>query len=248
MNGSCMRNQFVALQAKQGEHHAVFCFTATGDEVLAIARIDRAGRDAQGDLFGFQRPQIAQHIHQIRDYLQRPDAVLPNSIVIALTSGITITERQDGMVELVFDLSKGPIGAVVDGQQRLSALAPLGNRHFELLVSCLVCESMKELQRQFILINSTRPLPKELIYELLPSVEGLSPALNARRFASALTQRLNFDRSSPLAGQIHLHTNPTGRLSSNALQRVIMNSRGDGALREVFSSGGEPSCFELVAD
>jgi hypothetical protein len=37
-------------------------------------------------------------------------------------------------------------------------------------------------------------------------------------------------------------------LSSNALQRVIMNSRGDGALREVFSSSGESACFELVAD
>jgi DGQHR domain-containing protein len=243
-----MRNRFVALRAKQGEHHGVFCFTATAEEVLAIARIDRAGRDAQGDLFGFQRPQIAQHIQQIRDYLQRRDAVLPNSVVIALTGGITVAEHQGGTVELVFDLSKGPVAAVVDGQQRLSALAPLENRQFELFVSCLVCESVKELQRQFILINSTRPLPKELIYELLPSVEGLSPALNARRFAAALTQRLNFDRSSPLAGQIHLHTNPTGHLSSNALHRVIMNSRSDGALREVFSNGGESACFELVAD
>jgi DGQHR domain-containing protein len=135
-----MRNQFVALRAKQGEHHAVFCFTATAEEVFAIARIDRAGRDAQGDLFGFQRPQIAQHIQQIRDYLQRPDAVLPNSVVVALTSGITVADREDGMAELVFDLSKGPVAAVVDGQQRLSALAPLGNQHFELFVSCLVCE------------------------------------------------------------------------------------------------------------
>ncbi len=243
-----MRNQFVALQAKQGEHHAVYCFTATAEEVLAIAQIDRAGRDAQGDLFGFQRPQIVHHIHQIRDYLQRPDAVLPNSVVIALTSGVAMSGRQNGTVELTFDLSNGPVAAVVDGQQRLSALAPLGDRYFEVFVSCLVCENVKELQRQFILVNSTKPLPKELIYELLPTVDGLSPALNARRFASALTQRLNFDRSSPLAGQIHLHTNPEGRLSSNALQRVIMNSRGDGALREVFSGGGESACYELVAD
>jgi len=243
-----MRNKFVALRAKQGDQHAVFCFAATADEVLAIARIDRAGRDTQGDLFGFQRPQIAHHIHQIRDYLQRPDAVLPNSVVIALTNGITIIERQDEMVELVFDLSKGPVAAVVDGQQRLSALAPLSGRPFQLFVSCLVCENTKELQRQFILINSTKPLPKELIYELLPAVEGLSPTLNARRFASSLTQRLNFDKNSPLVGQIHLHTNPNGRLSSNALQRVIMNSRSDGALREMFSTRGEPACFDLVAD
>jgi DGQHR domain-containing protein len=243
-----MRNQFIALQAKQGEHHAVYCFTATAEEVLSIARINRAGRDEQGELFGFQRPQIVQHIHQIRDYLQRSDAVLPNSVVIALTNGVTRSDRQDGTVQLTFDVSEGPIASVVDGQQRLSALAPLGDRHFEVFVSCLVCEDIKELQHQFILVNSTKPLPKELIYELLPTVEGLSPALDGRRFASALTQRLNFDRNSPLAGQVHLHTNPDGRLSSNALQRVIMNSRGDGALREVFATAGESGCFELVAD
>ncbi len=34
---------------------------------------------------------------------------------------------------------------VVDGQQRLSALAPLSGRPFQLFVSCLVCENTKEL-------------------------------------------------------------------------------------------------------
>ena len=243
-----MRDSFIALQAQQGSAHSVFCFTATAEEVLRIARIDRAGRDQQGDLFGFQRPQIAQHINQIRDYLAREDAVLPNSVVIALTSGVEVAQRADGTRELRFDLSAGPVATVVDGQQRLSALAPLVDRRFEVFVSCLVCEDLNELQRQFILINSTRPLPKELIYELLPSVEGLAPTLGSRAFASEITQKLNFDPGSPLRGQVKLHTNPEGRLSSNALQRVIMNSRSDGALREVFAAGGPQACYETVAD
>jgi DGQHR domain-containing protein len=243
-----MRDRFLGLRAQQGQEHSVFCFTATAAEVLRIARIDRAGRNTQGDLFGFQRPQIAQHIQHIRDYLSRPDAVLPNSVVIALTQGLSVAERGDGAVDLAFDLSGGPIATVVDGQQRLSALAPLSERTFEVFVSCLICKDVNELQRQFILINSTRPLPKELIYELLPSVDGLSPALDARSFASSLTQRLNFDSASPLRGQVRLHTNPNGRLSSNALQKVIMNSRSDGAMREVFASGGEEGCFQLIAD
>jgi DGQHR domain-containing protein len=243
-----MRDRFIALQAQQGSSHSVFCFTATAEEVLRIARIDRAGRDRQGDLFGFQRPQIAQHINQIRDYLGREDAVLPNSVVIALTSGVVVEQRPDGTRELRFDLSAGPVATVVDGQQRLSALAPLSGRRFEVFVSCLVCEDVNELQRQFILINSTRPLPKELIYELLPSVDGLAPVLENRTFASEITQKLNFDPGSPLRGQVKLHTNPEGRLSSNALQRVIMNSRSDGALREVFAAGGGQACYETVAD
>jgi DGQHR domain-containing protein len=243
-----MRDKFIALQAKQGEDHAVFCFAATAQEVLRLARIDRAGRNDQGDLFGFQRPQIAQHIHQIRDYLKRPDAVLPNSVVIALTDGVSASPHSAGGVELAFDLSKGPVATVVDGQQRLSALEPLKERSFEVFVSCLVCKDIKELQRQFILINSTRPLPKELIYELLPNVEGLAPSLSARSFASAVVQRLNFDPASPLRGQVHLHTNPNGRISSNALQKVVINSRSDGSMREVFTSAGEQGAFELVSD
>jgi DGQHR domain-containing protein len=243
-----MREKFAALQAKQGDDHSVYCFTATAQEVLGIARIDRAGRTNQGDLFGFQRPQIAQHIHQIRDYLKRPDAMLPNSVVIALTDGVTVAKREEVGVELSFDVSKGPIATVVDGQQRLSALEPLTDRHFEVFVSCLICKDVKELQRQFILVNSTRPLPKELIYELLPGVEGLAPSLSARSFASAITQRLNFDPSSPLRGQVHLHTNPNGRISSNALQRVVMNSRNDGAMREVMLDTGEQGTFNLIAD
>ena len=42
-----------------------------------IARIERAGRSETGDLFGFQRPQVARHILEIRDYLKLPDSVLP---------------------------------------------------------------------------------------------------------------------------------------------------------------------------
>ncbi len=243
-----MRERFIALQAQQGSAHSVFCFTATAEEIFRIARIDRAGRDSQGDLFGFQRPQIAQHIHQIRDYLAREDAVLPNSVVIALTSGIEVKPGLNGTRELHFDLSAGPIATIVDGQQRLSALVPLVGRRFEVFVSCLLCEDMNELQRQFILINSTRPLPKDLIYELIPSVEGLAPTLEGRAFASQITQKLNFDSGSPLRGQVKLHTNPGGRLSSNALQRVVINSKSDGALREVFAIGGAQKCYETVAD
>jgi len=37
----------------------------------------------------FQRPQIASHICEIKDYLEHDDAVLPNPIVIAFTSGVS---------------------------------------------------------------------------------------------------------------------------------------------------------------
>ena len=48
------------------------------------------------------------------------------------------------------------------------ALSMLEEKDFEVFVSALICKDNDELQKQFILINNTRPLAKELIYELLP--------------------------------------------------------------------------------
>src|SRR5262249_50240461 len=147
------------------------------------------------------------------------------------------------------DLENGPPGLIVDGQQRLSALAPLAEKSFQVFVSGILCQSEEELRRQFILINNTRPLPKELIYELLPGISELPERMSSRSMASALTQRLNFDRDSSLYRQIRLHTNPAGNVASNAIQRVIMTSRSHGALRILSQSpDGDEKCFRLISD
>jgi hypothetical protein len=152
-------------------------------------------------------------------------------------------------VTIEIDVGDGPPGLIVDGQQRLSALAPLSSKSFEVFVSGIVCQNEEELRRQFILINNTRPLPKELIYELLPGIANLPERMSSRSMASALTQRLNFDRSSSLYRQIHLHTNPHGKIASNAIQRVIMVSRSHGALRILAQApDGDDKCFQFMSD
>ena len=240
---------FRALRAKQSDRHDVVVFAASSEEVFQIARIDRAGRNETGDLFGFQRPQVARHILEIRDYLKLPDSVLPNSIVLAFVDGVEIHDRKDGYVEITVDVSAGVPGLIVDGQQRLSALQPLENRGFQVFVSAILCDNDEELRKQFILINNTRPLPKELIYELLPTVNGLPHRLANRSFAAGLTVRLNYEEGSSLKSKIRQHTNPNGVLSSNAIQRVIMNSRTNGAIRDfIREDNGEDRAVDLISD
>jgi len=240
---------FRALRARQSDRHDVVVFAASAEEVFRIARIERAGRSETGDLFGFQRPQIARHILEIRDYLKQPDSVLPNSIVLAFINGVEIRNRGKGYVEIAVDTSAGPPGLIVDGQQRLSALQPLEDRGFQVFVSAILCNDEEELRKQFILINNTRPLPKELIYELLPTVNGLPHRLASRSFAANLTTRLNYEEGSSLAGRIRQHTNPSGVLSSNSIQRVIMNSRSNGAIRDfIREENGEDRAFRLISD
>ena len=47
-------------------------------------------------------------------------------------------------------------------------------------------------------------------------------------------------------GLVKIHTNPTGVFTATALHKVIMNSKSNGALRDVFRSGNSEACLELV--
>jgi hypothetical protein len=124
----------------------------------------------------------------------------------------------------------------------------LTEREFEVFVSILVCKNYEELRRQFVLINSTRPLPKALIYELLPGVTGLPARLTNRSFAASLAERLNFDPSSSLRGMIYQHTNPTGVIRDTAIQKVIMQSSSDGAMREMSPEDQFDRGYHLVTE
>ena len=184
--------KFKGIAARQSNKHTVVSFPALASDVFSVAKIDRAGRTDQGELFGFQRPQVSRHIHEIRDYLSQPDAVLPNSVVLAFVEGVSVEYLEGQICEIEIDIQNGKPGFIVDGQQRLSALEPLNDRKFEVFVSAIICEDEEELRKQFILINNTKPLPKELIYELLPSVEGLPSRLSSRALGSHITTKLNY--------------------------------------------------------
>src|ERR1700733_3591070 len=162
--------QFSAVGAKQASTTRVFTFAARAQEILATCEISRAGRNARGHLFGFQRPQIAAHIQEIKDYLGSESAVLPNAIVVGFLGSVKVKPMGHGIFRLSVSTASGKPGFVVDGQQRLTALAQSHRKDFQIFVSCVLCADQEELRRQFILINNTRPLPKALIYELLPRV------------------------------------------------------------------------------
>ena len=246
--------KFQGVFAQQSDSHTVVSFPAKAKDIFKIAKIDRAGRTEQGELFGFQRPQVSNHILEIRDYLSKSDAVLPNSVVLAFVDNVEVKLLENAFCEFEVTVGEEKPGFVVDGQQRLTALEPLAERDFEVFVSAIICKSEEDLRRQFILINNTRPLPKELIYELLPSVEGLPNRLSSRAFAAHLTSKLNYyrtnsDQTDPFLGEIRQHTNPSGSISSTAVQRIIMNSRSHGALREFASADDhEQKSIELVND
>lgn len=224
--------RFKAIRAKQADGHDVFSFAATPQQILAFAEIERVGRNDDGDLKGFQRHQVAPHIKEIRDYLSREDALLPNAVIVAFIQGAKVRDIGDGIVDVEINIKQSKPGFVVDGQQRLTALAGLDKPKFQVFVSALICKDYNELRQQFVLINNTRPLPKTLIYELLPNVDGLPDRFTSRKFSARVVDRLNFKKGGALYGEIKQHTNPKGILSDTAMQKIVMNSASDGAIRE----------------
>jgi hypothetical protein len=80
-------------------------------------------------------------------------------------------------------------------------------------------------------VNSTKPLPKGLIHELLPETSGELPAKYARRKLPAyVMMRLNTDRDSPFRSLIAMPTAPEGYIKDNSVLRMIENSLYEGAL------------------
>jgi DGQHR domain-containing protein len=240
--------RYQVILASQSPTHKVFVFTARAKDILSFATIDQAARDERGHMRGFQRPQIASHISHIRDYLDTPNAILPNAIVVAFVDGVRIQEKVGGGGQVEISVKAKIPGFVVDGQQRLTALSQLQRDDFDVFVIGLICADVNELRKQFILVNSTRPLPKSLIYELLPEVNGMPANLSARTEAARLIEALNFESDSSLTGAIKTHTNPSGVITDSALYRVIMNSAADGAIRELASSANPRAPFELVSN
>lgn len=241
--------RYKAVRAQQATGHDVFVFAASPQDILDFAEIERVGRKDDGQLKGFQRHQIASHIKEIRDYLARDDALLPNALIVAFIDGAKVTDQGGGIVDVEIEVADGKPGFVVDGQQRLTALSGLEKPGFEVFVSAVVCKDYNELRQQFVLINNTRPLPRTLIYELLPTVDGLPERFTARKFAARVVDRLNFTKASALFGEIRQHTNPVGVISDTAMQKLIMNSASDGAIRELCQvDDREDRAFDLVSE
>ena len=180
--------------------------------------------------------------------------MIPNALVVAFDSrvrfephkSVTPNGSRVGTLVIPIDPDGDEVerpGWIVDGQQRTAALREARIDSFPIFVTAFVTDADAEQRAQFILVNSTRPLPKSLIYELLPTTEGALPInLEVRRLPARLLERLNRDHDSPLEGLIKTPTTPEGYIKDNSVLRMLENSLTDGALyrwRNSYAADGD---------
>jgi DGQHR domain-containing protein len=234
------------IRAIQGEM-PVYSFVVNGKQIQRFASVSRARRDASAQLAGYQRPEVSEHIEEIANYLTKHTAFLPNSIVIAFRGGIdfSVTTPFSATVALghldidVRDDERH--GWIVDGQQRVAALRSLSGKDLPVSVVAFVSDSDREEREQFVLVNNTRPLPKSLVFEMLPEIDAVPPRLRRRKNAYAVLEVLNTDDGSPFKGRIVTATSlkaENTNIKDVSVLRMIENSFRDGLLMDVESQAG----------
>ena len=234
-----------ALEIRQGENRRLYTFAVDGKQVPSFAAVSRVRRDDQQQLHGYQRPEVLAHVAAIRRYVESDGSpLLPNAIVVAFDDRVRFVPTAaegDGPdyvrtgtlvvpVDEHWEEADKP-GFIVDGQQRSAAIRDADVDAFPICVTAFITADQADHRSQFILVNSTKPLPKGLIHELLPAASGPLPnQLRVRQLPATVLERLNFEERSPLHRMIQTPTNPKGVIKDNSMLRMLENSISDGVL------------------
>jgi DGQHR domain-containing protein len=237
-----------AVEYHQGKKskHRLFCFAVDGKHLTDFAAVARIGRDEDTSLFGYQRPEVLSHIKEIRNYLEESEKpMIPNAIVVAFNKSVWFSPLETrgtsgpGRVGILkIPAPEGPDeakpGWIVDGQQRTAAIREADIPAFPVCVVAFIAENETEQREHFVRVNSAKPLPKDLIFELLPATEGvLARNLMNKREPARIAGLLNSHADSPFKGRIRMPTCPNGIISYSSILRMLENSLRDGALYEI---------------
>lgn len=224
-------------------NNCLYTFVINGKKLPLFASISRIKRDEdQYELTGYQRPQVVSHIGEIRRYLESENPMIPNSIVIAFDERVKFTpvavigKNKDGFgyLEIPTDTDIDDIkkpGWVVDGQQRMTAIQEANIESFPISVVAFIATDEGVQREHFVRVNSAKPLPKDLIDELIPETTAfLDTGKERRKCALDLRNHLNYTKGSKLYKKIKTPTSPTGIITSGSIVKMLENSLSNGVL------------------
>jgi DGQHR domain-containing protein len=230
-----------AIRVVQDRKHPLYMFVLSAAELEEIANVQRLVRDDDGEIDGYQRTEVKRHVAAILDYLNsnRGAVLFPHALILALTSPISFAGAGGAGTSEVGTLTI-PIGKegakpalIVDGQQRSIALSKARRRDFPVPICAFQANDLETQREQFLRVNSTHPLPRGLVAELLPHVSSTLPSrLASKRIPAALCESLNRDPRSPFVGLIKRPSYD----SADRRRAVVSDSVLIGILHESFAS------------
>lgn len=252
-----------ALRVKQRAEVPIYVFGIDGKLIQNLASVSHAQRTKSGVLTGYQRGPSAKHIREILDYLSTADAILPNAIVISFTSKVQFEPLSNTpfsewgtfghlTIPIPSNGSESRVGWIVDGQQRVTALSKLDStKHFPVVVVGFVSDSDALQRDQFVLVNKTKPLPRNLLNEIIPEMAASLPkSMQRQQLATKIVLLLRFDEKSPFSGRIRGLgvDSESANISQNALTELVQNSmKKKGVLFYKYDSTAKKASYERMA-
>jgi len=229
-----------ALESKQN-NQTIYSFFIEAQDILKFADISRIHRDEYGKLQGLQRGEVKKHVNDILKYLNGDNILFPNSILLAINDEVKFTKVRGSKLKsdrysmagtLIIPIKKEGFRPawIVDGQQRVLALSRCNKPNLAIPIIAFIAKDLEIQREQFIRVNKTKPLPRGLIDELLPTINGILPSdLNLRKVPSVIIEILNFDPKSPFYGLIQKVSTQNNEnfkpiIAHNSIITILKNS------------------------
>ena len=247
------------IHFRQNNNH-LYTFVINGKKIPLFASIARIKRNEENhELHGYQRPQVISHIGEIRRYLESENSMIPNSIVVAFDERVKFTamatqnkghESGFGYLEIPVDADVEDIekpGWIVDGQQRMTAIQEANIEAFPICVVGFIAGDAESQREHFIRVNSAKPLPKDLIDELIPETSAFLDTIKYRRkYALKLRNYLTYMQGSPFYYKVKTPTAPKGIITSGSVVKMLENSLSNGVLFRHRDTGDDATRIMLV--
>jgi DGQHR domain-containing protein len=185
-----------AVLRQQGRE--LYCFGMSSERLRRICYVTPRSHDDPEEVQRIVDPKRAK---AIGDYIRGHTSLLPNSIVVSLTSDVKITDGGlDGVKVLHFPAEDGKFAYILDGQHRLEGFKYSDGVEFDLPVVALYNADETLRGKVFADINSKQVKVSDVhLLSLYYQIKDL-PVDQAS--VMDVIGKLNKDEDSPLRGRI----------------------------------------------
>lgn len=198
--------------------YELYLFTLSSSTLNSICYATPKTRETPDEV---QRILNTKRAKEIGEYIKEATSVLPNAIVVSLTSDVEI--RRTGVANKVtveFPSDSGKYAYVLDGQHRLAGFKHSDGVEFELPVVALFSADENMRGKIFADINSKQIRVSDThLLSTYYQIRELPPEQTA---TMDVVKALNVDTDSPLKGRIKFLDDEVGTWVTNKMMRQCL--------------------------
>jgi DGQHR domain-containing protein len=199
-----------AVLKQQGRE--LYCFGMSSEQLAQICYVTPRSRDDPDEIQRIVDPKRAK---AIGEYIKGPTSLLPNSIVVSLTTEVQIADGGSmGVKVLHFPAEEGKFAYVLDGQHRLEGFKYSDGIKYDLPVVAIYNADETLRGKIFADINSNQVKVSDVhLLSLYYQIKELP--VDQASVMDVIT-KLNEDQDSPLKGRIKVMDSDKGWWVTNS--------------------------------